>query len=488
MHPSDMVFGGAVSFLLGVAAASLGWNIFFVFGAALVLWSASFLIHAPVPLGGMVRDFAGHRLPWKYAAIFLAAIFCGIFYFHFYLNFKHQRENIPYGKDNQVVAFLATTTDEPNKFENYQSLTVSLQPPYRGEINVITSPLADFSYGDLLNIKGKIEPPTSVDKKATIAFPKIEVAGNHYGFWLKEKLINFKLYLVGQFQKSLPRDASALLSGITFGYQADFSKDFKSQMSLSGTTHLVALSGYNISVVVLAIGYALGWFLSRKKAFFITVIVIVLFVFMVGAQASVVRAAIMGFLALLAKEIGRIYSIKNAVALTALAMTIADPTVLVYNVGFQLSFLSLLGIVYLGPAIKKFLKFEGEGVLGWRDNLSTTAAAQLAVMPLIIHTFGQFSLTAIVANTLILGLVPFTMFLGFFLAAVSSLYFYLGFFVAKLAELFLFYEIFVIKFFSEVRLPLAFGSTAGWFLAIVYYCAIIVFIKKKGGVKVPVLK
>jgi competence protein ComEC len=467
-HVSDVVFGGAVAFLLGVAAASLGWNVFAVFGAALVLWSILFLMN--------------YRLAWKCALVFLAAIFAGIFYYHFYLNFEYQRKNIPFGK---IVAFSATITGEPSKFENYQNLTISLRSPYRGEVSVITNPLTEFSYGELLNLSGTIEPARSVAEKATAAFPKIEIAGKHQGFWLKERLINFKLFLVGQFNKVLARDEAALLSGITFGERAGFSNDFKSKMSLSGTTHLVALSGYNITIVVLAVGCALGYFLSRRKTFYVTVIVIILFVLMVGAEASVIRAAIMGFLALLAKEVGRIYSIRNAIALTAFAMTIADPRILIYNVGFQLSFLSLLGIVYLGPALKKLFKFESEGFASWRENLVTTAAAQFAVMPLIIRTFGQFSLTAILANALILGFVPLTMFLGFTLAALSSLYFYLGFLVAKLAGLFLSYEIAIMGIFSEVRVPIAFGSTIGWLLAIAYYCAIITFIKVKSGAKVP---
>lgn len=468
MHISDAVFGGAVAFLLGVAAASLGWNVFVLFGMTLVLWGVLFLTN--------------YRVSWKHALIFLAAIFFGIFYYHFYLNLGHRQENIPI---NKTVAFSATITGEPNKFENYQRLTVSLKSPYRGEAEVITNPLAEFSYGDLLNIEGKIEPSASVDKKATAAFPKIEIVGRHYGFWLKEKLINFKLFLVGQFNKVLGRDEAALLSGITFGERAGFSNEFKNKMSLSGTTHLVALSGYNITIIVLAVGYALGFFLSRKKTFYATLAVIVLFVLMVGAQASVIRAAIMGFLALLAKEVGRIYSIRNALALTALAMTIADPTILIYNVGFQLSFLSLLGIVYLGPAIRKLFRFESEGFAGWRENLVVTASAQFAVMPLIIRTFGQFSLTAILANVLILGFVPLTMFFGFALAALSSLYFYLGFFVAKLAGLFLSYEIAVIGIFSGIRAPIAFNSAIGWFLALAYYCAIIIFIRANGAAKAP---
>src|SRR5207247_2122665 len=163
--------------------------------------------------------------------------------------------------------------------------------------------------------------------------PKIRILAEHQGFWLKEKLLDFKASLVGQFEKFLPPDEAALASGITLGVQSGFTKEFKSQMSLAGTTHLVALSGYNITILVLAVA--------------------------------------------------------------AFAMPLADPTVLAFNVGFQLSFLSLLGIVYLAPALRRIFRVDEKNSGGIVDTVMMTLSAQLAVMPLLVSTFGQFSLTAI---------------------------------------------------------------------------------------------
>jgi competence protein ComEC len=457
---ADIVFGGALAFLAGVAAASLGWNVA--------------VVTAVAAAAGFTILFLFRRLRFlKFLLLSLLLLFAGAFYYHFYLNIQRQRENIPY---NKIVAFLATIADEPKIYEKYQSLSAELQLPFKGNIDILTSPLENYKYGDLLEIEGKIEPPQSAADKPTAAFPKtIAVVAEHRGFWLKEKLLDFKNYLLAQFQRSLPHNEAALMSGLTFGSRADFNQEFKNQMKLSGTTHLVALSGYNIGILVFAVAYIFGQFLSRRKTFYLTLAVIFLFVLMVGAEASVVRAAIMGFLALLAKETGRIYNARNAVALTALVMTLVEPTVLVFNVGFQLSFLSLLGIVYLSPALKKLFRLDEKNNSGLKEIAIMTLSAQLAVMPLIISVFGQFSLTAVLANVLILEFVPFTMFLGFLLAALSSIYFYFGFAVAKVAELLLFYEISVIRIFAKlsIPMPLPFGN---WLLAGLYYFVIVLLI------------
>ena len=107
------------------------------------------------------------------------------------------------------------------------------------------------------------------------------------------------------------------MAGITLGERAEFSKEFKEAMSKSGTTHLVALSGYNITILVLAVAYVLNFFASRRLVFWLTLLIIIGFVAMTGAEASVVRAAIMGGIVLLAKRANRLYSFRNAIVIAA---------------------------------------------------------------------------------------------------------------------------------------------------------------------------
>lgn len=457
MHYADIAFGVAVAFLFGIVAASFGWNPLFYLGLPLAIVTFICCLKS------------NKRKYLKLILIFGACVFLGAFYYSLRSVMAIYNQKIIF---DQKVSFSGVVVGEPVISEKSQSFSVDLKPPFAGKVKIITGPLTIFDYGDLVSGEGKVQSADSPSGNPVLFFPKIEVASHHQGSWLKEKLINFKQFLTGQFQNTLPQEEAALLSGITFGTRSDFSKEFKNQMALSGTTHLVALSGYNISILVIAAGFIFGYFFSRRTSFYLTIIAILLFVIMVGAEASIVRAAIMGFLVLIARESSRIYNIRNSITLAALLMAWADPTVLIYNIGFQLSFLSLLGIVYLEPVLAKVFRVERSN-LGFAGAALTTASAQLTVFPLLALSFGQFSPVAILANTLILGFIPLTMAFGFLLAGLNAINIYLGFVLAKLTHVLLSYEVFVIKFFGDHSWPISFGGS----LWIVYaYYAILIFI------------
>lgn len=463
---ADVVFAAALSVLLGLFSASVGFTFSAILGAALL---AAF---------GLVLFF---KAPKKYVVIVLFGLFFGAFYYHLYFNVRAANERIIF---NEKVGFSGVVTSEPRFSEKTQHFLIKLQPPHNGKVRAFVPQVPEHRYGDTLSFEGKIERAQESYLRPASFFPETELISRHNGFWLKEKLINLKSTFINQFRQALPPDSAALLSGLTFGWQSDFSKELKEKMSLSGTTHIVALSGYNITILVVAVATALGGFLYRRTVFYITALLIFFFVLMVGGEASVVRAALMGFLVLFAKEAGRIYSFRNAIALAAVAMALFDPTVLAFNIGFQLSFISLLGIVYLEPALRKFFlreptlrdrTMQTKSFLGWRENALTTLSAQLAVAPLIIQNFSEISVTSLFANILILEFVPFTMFLGFLLAVVSSVFSYLGMMLGWLVNILLVYEIGVINFFAALRVPVA-GAGASWFIFVVYYLALIGFI------------
>ncbi|MBI4085118.1 MAG: ComEC/Rec2 family competence protein [Candidatus Liptonbacteria bacterium] len=365
---------------------------------------------------------------------------------------------------------------EPKLSEKFQSISLKLNEPLAGEITIIASLSLEINYGDIIEARGEIKVGNSEVENPVSFFPEIKIVSRSKGFWLKEKLLGVKKAVVSEFKSLLPRDSAALLSGLTLGWRGNFTDDLKKDMSMSGTTHLVALSGYNITILVLVVAGTFGYFLPRRTTFWLTTAIIILFILMVGGEASVVRAAIMGFIALLAKEAGRKYSVRNAIALTAATMILADPRA-IFDVGFQLSFLSLIGIVYLAPPISNFLRMEeeAESFLSWKENAVTTLSAQLMVAPILIHTFGNFSLTSIAANILILEFVPVTMLLGFALAAVSYFLHYAGFIISFFENVFLQYELAVIRFFANFNMPVLNELNSSLFF-VFYYLALAAFL------------
>ena len=249
----------------------------------------------------------------------------------------------------------------------------------------------------------------------------------------------------------MPQEKAVFLAGLTLGETSEFTPELKTKLRLTGTTHLVALSGYNISIIAKVAALILGAWLSRRWSFILTTLLITGFVIMTGAEASVVRAAIMGFILLLADQINRQYFLRNALALTALTMVVINPKVLAFDLGFQLSFLAVLGIVYLRPWLQKLFHFKDDpGILSWRANFLTTTAAQLAVLPLLLTNFGYFSPISILTNILILEFIPITMALGFFTAAAAIFSYPLALTIGWLAQLFLGYILGVINICEKI--------------------------------------
>ena len=155
---------------------------------------------------------------------------------------------------------------------------------------------------------------------------------------IKAALFKFKNSITDSYSKILAPEQAAFLAGLIFGERGGLTKEFKEAMSLSGTTHLTALSGQNITVIVVATATAIGFIFSPFTTFIATVLFVLGFVAMTGFDSSAVRAAIMGFVVLLASLAGRIYNPRNSIALAAFLITLFNPKSLVFDVGFQLSF------------------------------------------------------------------------------------------------------------------------------------------------------
>lgn len=475
MPSYDIFFFGALFFLIGVFLASFGAGIWIL---AIVLAAAAVFLFL-----GFWRKNAGVIL--KYAVwltgLLVFILVGAVYYTRDDVRF---RENVRITFDEKIT-FIGVVVSNPVLKISSQEFKLALAPPFKGNVLVKTARHPEFSYGDELKIGGKIEKPFSESYGKYLAkerisgvstFAEADKLGSGKAGRLKEFLFGVKNGMTESFQKVLPLKESALLSGLTLGERGEFSEEFKEAMSKSGTTHLVALSGYNISIIVWTLMGIFVWFSVRKRAaFFFTVLVIIGFVLMTGAEASVVRAAIMGILVMLAHEMGRFFDFRNAIILAGLVMVLQNPKVLAYDIGFQLSFLALLGIIYLRPAIIKFMHLGGEpGILSWRESLLTTASAQLMVAPLLIANFGNFSPISLVANVLVLELIPVTMALGFVIALLSFFSYYLPLFLGLVASVLLKFEIFVIEFFAKISIP--FSPNAGIFASAVYYAFITGFI------------
>lgn len=208
-------------------------------------------------------------------------------------------------------------------------------------------------------------------------------------------------------QRIITEPYASLASGLVLGTGAGFPHDLKQAFINTGTIHLVAVSGFNVTIVIKLFS---DWLrpLGRAVSFWIGTLAIISFIVLVGGQASVVRAGIMGWLFLVARFVYRLPHIKNALFVTGLLMILQEPHILMGDIGFQLSFLSMLGLVYISPLIgwafshSAFISKLPKVVI---DVVRETLSAQLAVALLVAGYFGRLSLIALVPNVLIVPLI-----------------------------------------------------------------------------------
>jgi ComEC/Rec2-related protein len=470
MKVGDISFGIAVAFLFGIFAANMEWNIFLLGVVGIIV-------------GGIVFLFSScRRRSWKYLALFFCVGVTGVLYYHAYASWQTAQMYMPTGKSG---AFFGVVTEAPKAAGNYTMLVVSLLRPYAGTLDIFTFPdSSQFHYGDELWISGAVAVDASSSEGAGDAtddggeppamfLPQLRVVAPHQGFWFKEVVINIEQSIVQRITQALPVDQAALLSGILLGTSGTLGVALKAQMEASGTSYIVNMYGYKIIIITFALTAALKNRVPRRVLLWITLGVIALFVFISGGTISAVRAAIMGSLAVVARGAGRVFSARNAITFAAVGMAIANATVLT-DAAFQLSFLSFLGIYYLGPPIEHFFQWTDEGALQWRSHAMLSLSTNLAILPIVMNTFGDFSLTSFVSNVLIM--IPWLMVIVF--GALLVIFSYvvppLAFCVAQITSVLLQCELFIIHFFAvaTVPMPAVFGSA---FAIALYYGVLLLF-------------
>lgn len=294
---------------------------------------------------------------------------------------------------------------------------------FQQNLLLITDKNRQYFYGDWLLVEGKItepKPNADFDYRAYLQRfntygimqrPKIIVLRQRQGNWLVHKLLVAKHAFMRQVNKVLPETESNLLLGILIGARKGLPEAVTENFSVTGVSHIIAISGYNISIIAASLS-VLDRYIGRRKNFWFTIALILSFVIMSGASASVVRAALMGGLFLLSGHSGRPYSITPSLCLAAGLMLAVNPRILYWDVGFQLSFLATVGLVYFAPLLESLTE-NWPKLFGIKTILITTFSAMLLTLPIILYQFGRLSIIAPVANVLILPVVPLTMLFGF---------------------------------------------------------------------------
>jgi len=250
--------------------------------------------------------------------------------------------------------------------------------------------------------------------------PAVLAAGRPGAF--RTALLELKKRLRREAGALLPEPEASFLLGLLIGERQGLPPELADAFRQTGTSHILAVSGYNVTRLIdIFFILCAGAALRRRRAALIVSAGILAFAAIVGGEASVVRAAIMGCASLLAVLFARRYDGTAALLTAAAAMLAANPFILRHDVGFQLSFAAVWGLHAFGRPLTGKLNFLPE-FLGVRQMAGETLAATIATLPVILHAFGRLPLIGPAANLLVLPLVPWAMALGALSLAAGALW------------------------------------------------------------------
>ena len=294
--------------------------------------------------------------------------------------------------------------------------------------------------GDRLEIQGKLYP-TRGSNQARIAYAKLSLIG------ADGSLINkLTRHFTAGMQNALPEPEASFASGLLIGQRNNLSLELTNQLIAVGLVHIVAVSGYNLTILVRAAGrLRLG---SKYQQLLLSLALIAGFVLVTGFSASIVRAAMVSLLSLWAWYYGRrirpIVLITFAAALTGLL----NPFYVWGDLGWYLSFLAFFGVLQIAPVLAARLFNRPPKLLTMV--VLETLSAELMTLPLIALTFGQLSLVALLANALIVPLVPLAMLLSAVAAGAGALIPQLAGWIAWPAKLLLTYMLDLVRLLAGI--------------------------------------
>ncbi len=330
-----------------------------------------------------------------------------------------------------------------------------------GRIKAIFSTYRRIKVGEWVELVGKPEVRVQMGKITQVYLknPRVyhlNLKGKErfsLSDWLVMRLNGWREKMVKLMASYLPEPEASLASGILLGAKLGMPDDFYQALVKTGTLHIVAASGFNVTVVLkVAMGLLVVW-LGRSWGLLVGFWAVIGYVILAGGSAAVVRAGIMGILSYGAYYLGRQAEAKRLLWVTAVGMVLVDPLMLV-DVGFQLSVAATAGILYLEPLIEeklnKLLRLKKGSLLEkyLAETLYTTLAASIFTVPVILWWFGRVSWISPVVNMLVLGVVPAIMFLSGVVVAVGLVWWSGGWVLSWGVYVLLEYMVRVIEWFG----------------------------------------
>lgn len=472
---SKVFVGGLISFFIGLVASYFFVAPFSSFVSCLV---AIFLLII----------FGRKR--------FLVVIFLWLIFFIFGV-WRYQL-SLPHCDDPGNVCFyqekfvsLTGRVENPGRKITGQNVTFSVENieinnerrPAGGKIIFFAGLSPRYDPGDVLRVSCFLKLPTATadfaydrylaafDIYSVCSFPKVEIIAKRASFF--GQFFTIKEKLLAAIARAVPEPQVSILQAMVLGERGAIPRELLDLFSKVGLSHIIAISGANITIIVSILMYlAIGLGIKRPQAFYLSAAGITFFILLIGDQPSATRAAVMGLVVLYAQKIGRVNNALNAILFSAFLMLIINPKLLLFDIGFELSFLAVIGLIYLSPIINRAVA-GWPNVFGLREIIATTLAAQIMTLPLIIFYFKIISLVALLTNILVLPIISFVTIYGLVNILIATVSTTLGTILGWLSWLAISYIIVVSRL--AAKLPFAWVEFSGLDLSLMILCYVVIF-------------
>lgn len=301
--------------------------------------------------------------------------------------------------------------------------------PTQGKVLLLTQNDKEIEMGQIVRFEGKCQTIFFEDSSFwnQVNFKK----GIHASVWSRQVEVTHEVhsfyYCLGRVQSYFTNkmnqfikepQSAALATGILLGDKSLMNKETKNEFIESGAAHILAVSGLHVTILIVFLSYFLGIFIPGRLKYFIIILFLIFYGLITGLSPAVVRAVLMGCMALFTKIFNRNYLIFNVLLFSFAMQLLIDP-ILIFNLGFWLSYLAVMGILFIQPhliipvqnPIKKWLQ----------DNISVGVSAQIATLPILLGFLGKFPLVFVITNLITLPLSIWATYAGFALLFLAEI-------------------------------------------------------------------
>ena len=491
----------SLAFLAGIVLASLISLSIWIWAGLSLLFLLLALFISFFPLSSF-RSHPSSLILQPFTFVLFFALFLGAVRYQLSIP-EFDAFHIAYYNDRDYDLLITGTLVEPPDYrDNYTNLRLDVEKVDTGDrdltahglILVRASNNQVFHYGDRLRLRGKLKtPPENEDFSyrdylaaqqihSYMSSAEVTVLPGKGGNPISAVLYAIKERSLDNIYRMFPDPESSLLAGILLGVDTGLTQELQQAFKNTGTAHIIAISGFNMSIIAGLFVVFFSRFLGPRRGAVLAILGIILYTILVGGGAAVVRAALMGSLALFARQVGRRQFALNTLLAVALLMCLWNP-LYIWDVGFQLSFFATLGLILYAEPFSQF----ANGIITKYFPTSTaerfaelfsefvllTLAAQLTTIPIMAYHFQRISLVSFLANPFILPAQPAVMILGGLAVLLSLVWVPLGQIAAWVAWPFVVYTIRMVELFDRVPHGTIFlGELSIWFV-ILFYAALL---------------